>query len=90
MLTQLKTTQSETLLIQGIINRFERVIMSNVDHMSVLMDLEYAHAQFNLNLLDLYHKASDDDVFHDVWGIIQNMNRDTGEVENCFLPRYTK
>ncbi len=27
------------------------------------------------------------DFVHDVWGILKHINRQTGQIENCFVPR---
>lgn len=34
--------------------------------------------------------AKPSDLIHDVAGIIANINRETGELENSFVPRYAK
>lgn len=34
--------------------------------------------------------ADDFNFMHDVSGICRHINRDTGELENCFVPRFTK
>ena len=62
----------------GIFYHFERI--------SLFMDIEHALRQFNMNPADFL--ALDDATFlHDFSGIVANMNRTTGLVENCFLPR---
>ncbi|KKK55056.1 hypothetical protein LCGC14_3078450, partial [marine sediment metagenome] len=40
--------------------------------------------------LDLarFLEGPDFDFAHDVWGIRNHLNRETGQLENCFLPRY--
>ncbi len=54
------------------------------------MDLTACHANGTpLKLLELA-TASDGDFGHDVFGIHRHLNRETGEIENCFLPRYAK
>ena len=59
------------------------------DKLSLVMDLQTAHHACPLNLDGLL-AASDSDFIHDVNGIIANLNRETGELENCFLPRCAK
>lgn len=34
--------------------------------------------------------ADDANFAHDVFGIRRHLNRETGKLENCFLPRYAK
>lgn len=51
------------------------------------MDIEAAHQDVGLKLSELL-KADDGNFAHDLTGIRDNLNRDTGKLENCFLPRY--
>jgi hypothetical protein len=55
-----------------------------------LMDLQATHANgCPLKLQDLL--AADDFNFaHDVFGIRRHINRQTGQLEDCFLPRYAE
>lgn len=51
------------------------------------MDLSAVHAKTPLRLAEL--AAADDFNFaHDLGGIRANINRNTGELENCFMPRF--
>ena len=56
--------------------------------MTIAMDIEAVHSSNPLRLKDLL-EADDTDFAHDVYGIGRNINRTTGELENCFLPRYS-
>lgn len=58
------------------------------DRMSLIMDLQAVHKQFNLNLNEFLN-ANDFDFTHDIMGIQHNINRETKELENCFLPRFS-
>ena len=52
------------------------------------MDIQACHTHgCCLKLVDLL-RASDGDFLHDVCGINRYMDRDTGELKDCFLPRY--
>ena len=53
-----------------------------------LMDLTVCHA--NSCPLDLERLAGTDytNFNHDVFGIRRHLNRETGKLENCFLPRF--
>ena len=53
------------------------------------MDLEIATKEFNLDL-DKLLNAPDLDFSHDISGIQNNINRETKEFENEFLPRYAR
>ena len=54
------------------------------------MDITAVHANGRpLRLAEL--AAADDFNFaHDVLGIREHLNRETGQLENCFLPRFSK
>jgi hypothetical protein len=66
-----------------------RTKMYGQGRMTLLMDLECVHASIGLRLDDML--ASDDSNFwHDIYGISANINRRTGKLENCFLPRFAK
>lgn len=56
--------------------------------MDLLMDLEATHC--NGCRLDLSRllEADDFNFMHDMIGIQKHLNRKTGELEDCFVPRY--
>ena len=58
--------------------------------LDIVMDLDACHSNgCPLRLADLL--AADDANFaHDIFGIRAYMNRQTGKLENCFLPRYAQ
>ena len=55
-----------------------------------VMDLTACHANGNpLRLAELL--AADDGNFaHDIFGINRHLNRQTGELMDCFSPRYSR
>jgi len=53
------------------------------------MDLQAAHINDPLDL-EALEGFPDLDFFHDVVGICSNINRETGELMNCFVPRCAK
>jgi hypothetical protein len=58
------------------------------DWLSLTMDITACHANgCNLKLAELL-TADDFDFVHDVFGIRRHINRMTGQLEDCFLPRY--
>ena len=58
--------------------------------MDALMDIEACHGNgCPLKLQELL-EADDFNFAHDAFGIRANINRKTGQLENCFLPRYAK
>ena len=58
------------------------------DKLSIMMDLDACHSNgMPLMLYDLLH-AKPFDFMHDVCGIRRHINRKTGEIGDCFVPRY--
>lgn len=84
-------TKEDADLIGHILNRAmkEERLKKHTDHLSLFMDLTATH--LNGCRLDLQRllEAPDFDFFHDICGIISNLNRETGKIENCFSPRYS-
>ena len=57
--------------------------------LEVELDITACHANGNpLNLAALL-AASDDDLYHDIDGIREHLDRHTGELLNCFSPRHS-
>ena len=58
------------------------------DQMTAVMDIDACHSNVcPLNLQDLLD-ADDFNFAHDIIGIMQNIDRTTGQLQNCFVPRY--
>ena len=57
--------------------------------LDIVMDIDHADMDVGLDLEAMLY-ADDHNFLHDVLGIIRHMNRTTGKLENCFLPRYSK
>ena len=60
-----------------------------LDRMTTIMDIEHADDQFNLDLAALL-VADNFNFTHDVFGIINHIDRRTGLVGDCFVPRYAR
>lgn len=58
-----------------------------MDRMAVTMDLEACHCNGNPLDLEKLLNAPRLDFVHDVCGIIRHIDRDTGALKNCFVPR---
>jgi hypothetical protein len=71
-----------------IVRRFQNLIPSAQDSLAISMDITACH--LNGCPLDLERLLNSDapDFVHDVIGIRNNINRTTGRLENCFLPRH--
>jgi len=60
------------------------------DQMTAVMDIDACHNNgCPLKLRELLD-ADNFNFAHDVFGIRNNINRKTGQLENCFLPRYSR
>ena len=59
------------------------------DRQSRLMDLEAVHQGLDMDWQGLLD-AKDGDFMHDVGGIHRHMDRSTGILGDCFLPRYAR
>ena len=76
-------------IIVKICERAEALGISQGERITLLMDLENVHKNVGLKLADLL--AADDANFaHDVCGIQRHINRNTGALEDFFLPRFAK
>lgn len=53
------------------------------------MDVTACHTNGNPLKLQKLLEADDFNFLHDVFGIARHINRDTGKLENCFLPRFS-
>lgn len=82
------TSKEDYLLINKIVDRALSLGLKR-DKMSLDMDICAAHEKCPLRLEELLI-ADVFDFAHDIVGIINNLNRETGELENFFLPRYAK
>lgn len=60
--------------------------------MTAVMDMCAAHGNNGNRPLDLAGllEADDGDFAHDVWGIFHHIDRTTGTLGDCFLPRYAR
>jgi hypothetical protein len=65
------------------------VIRPELDKFKAVMDITAAHNSCGLRLVDL-ENADDFEFSHDVFGIFNNINRETGQIDNCFLPRFAR
>jgi hypothetical protein len=82
------TTKEDYKVINKIIERAKSLGVQR-DTMSLDMDICAAHENCPLRLEEFLN-APNFDCLHDVVGIVNNLNRETGEIENFFLPRYAK
>lgn len=87
---KLTASKEDTELIMAIVLKAEHMGILNSDRMTSLMDITACHANgTQLRLKDLLN-ASKGDFVHDISGISAYLNRETGQLKNCFLPRYAR
>lgn len=82
-----KASKRELDLVGMILDRVEKLCTIE-DRLSLEMDLIACNA--NGCKLDLKGILTADNfnLMHDVRGIQRHINRETGKLENCFVPRY--
>lgn len=57
---------------------------------TMLMDIEATHCNGNPLDLQKFLTGPDFDFIHDVCGIARHMNRETGQLMDCFVPRFSR
>jgi len=60
------------------------------EFMDADMDITACHVNGNPLKLNELLTADDGNFAHDVFGIRRHINRETGQLEDCFSPRYSK
>lgn len=82
-----KISEDDRILIQAIAER--AYVGLGLDHTRTMMDLTASHANGNPLKLEGLLNANIGDFGHDVGGIARFINRSTGELTDCFVPRYS-
>lgn len=78
--------------IRKIAERFDGLCSlhgQRANRMSAAMDVTAVHANGNPLRLDDLLAADDFNFLHDLVGIENHLDRDTGTLRNCFVPRFT-
>lgn len=83
-----KMPMEEIDLIGDIAGRAKKM-NNTVDIVSAQMDITLAHSVCPLKLDELL-AADDFNFIHDVAGIMRHIDRETGQLKNCFYPRFSK
>lgn len=84
-------TREEALTIRAIVERADKLAKehdASVDKLSLSMDITACHANGCPLELERLLAADDFNFAHDVFGIMRHMNRETGRLGDCFLPRF--
>ena len=87
MFDQFKLSYHDACLVSRIVERAMQYELG-VERLHLELDIAAVHSVTPLHLEGLL-KAAKQDFLHDVVGIINHLNRRTGELENCFSPRYS-
>lgn len=82
------TRVEEMNTMVAIVERAEKLGICR-DRLTLLIDLDKAHQQFDLRLEEML-AAEDFDFAHDVRGIQNNIDRSVGVVVNFFVPRFAR
>lgn len=94
MAISFNVTPEESALIERIAERAQTEIFDkyNVqqDQLDTIMDLSATIAQGCPLRLEELLNADSFNFAHDLTGIRRHINRETGHLENCFLPRFAK
>lgn len=85
-MTTPKTNSFDMQLIVAIARRALKDV-PNIKPITLMLDLENAHAESALDLNRLL-AADDSDFNHDVFGIVNHMDRTTGKLDPIFTPRF--
>lgn len=92
-MVKFEATKEETILISAIAQRAHYIARNSgivYDIINISMDVEATHCNGNpLKLAELL-EADELNFCHDIFGIAEHLNRDTGTLEDCFSPRYSK
>ena len=83
-------TKDEQSVVDRIVGRATKVMSRHgypLDRMSLEMDIAATHAKCPLRLQELLN-ADDFNFAHDVFGIMGHIDRSTGLLGDCFVPRF--
>ena len=86
MINWKQLTKEENATINKIVSRSQK-LMRVTDRMSLDMDISAAHLSCPIKL-DKLLEADDFNFCHDVAGIVNHIDRTTGELKDCFVPRF--
>jgi len=82
------TRKEEFIVIGKIVDRAV-INEPTIDRLSLVMDLDFVNQSNPLKLEDLLN-ADEGNFWHDISGINAHFNRQTKQLENSFLPRFSK
>lgn len=77
---------SEQRAVNTIITRYNAIVPNAPESLDTEMDICAVHHHTPMDLRGL-SEADDFTLVHDISGIAAHINRNTGKLERCFLPR---
>lgn len=86
MVVNFSTSRIEHALISQIVERACST-PADIDRLSLSMDITAVHLNGCPLDLEKLLAADDFNFLHDVYGIMGHIDRNTGELRDCFLPR---
>jgi hypothetical protein len=94
---EFNTTKEENTIIRQIVTRYEEGstdeqgnLPKGYDRLNLIMDLEATHCNGCPMDFDRLLGAPDLDFYHDLNGIASHLDRETGKLQDFFLPRCSK
>lgn len=91
MAVSFEITKKDRALILKIVDRImarDKTNYLGLERCSVSMDITAAHANGCPMDLARWLGAVNFEFDHDAFGIMEHLDRETGELTDCFLPRY--
>ena len=87
-------TSEEIKAVERILDRIHPILRRALkqdapSRLDLMMDLSATHALLPIDLVGLA-EAEDYDLSHDVCGIVRHLDRETGVMGDCFVPRYAR
>ena len=76
-------------LISAIVTR-AKILVPELDYLDTSMDIAACHCNGNPLQLGSLLDTDDSNFLHDILGINRHIDRRTGKLKNCFLPRFSK
>lgn len=83
-----KLKVDDVVAVSKIVKRTLKLI-PGIDRHGLQMDIEACHITNPMKLSE-WLKADDNNFLHDIYGITANINRENGNLENCFWPRFAQ
>jgi len=85
-----EATKEDAEIIHKVALRSIRDYPTQRPLLDIEMDITATHLNGNPLRLGALLNADRFNFAHDIFGIFANLNRRTGEIENCFVPRYSQ